>query len=86
MIPTLAFAILLAVIRLWIGLNIPPESFQWVEAYKDVAHLFMGGLGVAWWMHLESEEAEFEPALNWQFWLFVALCIIEVAVAIFSRL
>jgi len=73
---TVAIGLVLAVARVWIGFNVEPESFAWSQAYKDVAHLFMGGLAVAWWI----------KRLRWQWWLFWALNIVEVGVAIASRL
>jgi len=73
---TLVFAVALAAVRIWMGFNVEPESFQWVQLYKDVAHLFMGGLFVAWWIKRQ----------RWQWQLFWALNAVEVAVAVFSRM
>jgi hypothetical protein len=73
---TIAFGLLLAVGRIWIGMNHAPESFQWLQVYKDAAHLFMGGLAVAWWFNRHP----------WQWWLFWSLNVVEVAVAILSRI
>jgi hypothetical protein len=73
---TLLFGALLALARVWIGLNVEPESFHWVQAYKDTAHLFMGGLFVAAWRDRQ----------RWQWKLFWGLCAIEVAVAVWSRI
>lgn len=72
---TIAIGMLLAAVRIWIGFNIEPESFHWVQAYKDAAHLFMGGLAVAWWHGRQ----------RWQWRLFWALNVVEVAVAVMSR-
>jgi peptidoglycan/LPS O-acetylase OafA/YrhL len=72
---TIAFGLLLVVGRVWLGMHHPPESFEWIQAYKDTAHLFMGGLAVAWWFQRK----------RWQWWLFWALNVVEVAVAILSR-
>ena len=71
----LLFGAMLAIGRVWIGVSIPPESLTFVDLYKDVAHLFMGGLAVAWWFQRE----------RWQWNLFWALNVIEVAVAVLSR-
>lgn len=71
----IAFGLLLAAIRIWIGFSVPPESFSLVQVFKDVAHLFMGGLFVAWYIQRQS----------WQFWLFWWLNILEVVVATLSR-
>lgn len=73
---TIAFGLLLAASRIWLGMNYAPESFDWVQAYKDVAHLFMGGLAVAWWLQRHK----------WQWRLFWLLNAVEVAVAILSRI
>lgn len=72
---TLAIGVVLAATRVWIGFNIEPEPFHWVQAYKDTAHLFMGGLAVAWWI----------KRLRWQWYLFWGLSIVEVIVAVASR-
>ena len=66
----------LAAVRIWMGLNIEPEVFEWLQAYKDVAHVFIGGLAVAWWFQRS----------DWQWWLFWALNAVEVSVAILSRI
>lgn len=73
---TLAIAALLAAARIWLGFNVEPEAFQWVQVYKDSAHLFMGGLAVAWWYGRH----------DWQWLLFCAMCVLEVTVAILSRI
>lgn len=72
---TLAIGIGLAIARIWIGFHVAPESFSWFQAYKDSAHLFMGGLAVAWWFQ----------RTRWQWWLFWSLNVIEVTVAVLSR-
>jgi hypothetical protein len=73
---TIAFALFLAAVRIWMGFNVPPDTFAWSQAYKDVAHLFMGGLFVAWRY----------ARRGWQIRLFVAMCVLEVAVAVLSRM
>ena len=73
---TLAIGIVLAASRIWLGFTVEPEAFSWFQAYKDAAHLFMGGLAVAWWV----------KRLAWQWWLFWILNGIEVAVAVISRM
>lgn len=72
---TIAFGLLLAASRVWLGATVEPEEFQWVQVYKDIAHLYMGGLAVAWWY----------KRYKWQWWLFWSLNAVEVAVAIWSR-
>jgi hypothetical protein len=44
----IGFAFILALIRIWMGFNVPPDTFSWAAAYKDTAHIFIGGLLVAW--------------------------------------
>jgi hypothetical protein len=41
---TVAFGVVLALSRVWLGFNVEPDPFTWPQAYKDAAHLFMGGL------------------------------------------
>lgn len=101
---TLAIGLALAVIRIWIGFNIHPESFHWIQAYKDSAHLFMGGLAVSWWVNRVKyrdvcimlkncvdvnlyETCTFWVSVQpWQWWLFWALNVVEVSVAVLSRM
>lgn len=69
-------ALALAIVRVYLGMYVEPESFTWVNAYKDMAHVFIGGLLVAAWLKK-----------NRTLWfLFWALNIVEVTVAIWSRL
>ena len=72
---TITFGLLLAAIRVFIGCTVDPDPFAWVQAYKDAAHLFMGGLAVSWWVN----------RLRWKWWLFWGLGVLEVAVATLSR-
>lgn len=72
---TIAFAIVLAALRIYIGFACVPEHFTWVSAFKDVAHLFMGGLLVALWMQRK----------RWQHITFWSMNALEVAVAVLSR-
>lgn len=73
---TITIGVVLAILRIWIGSISEPEAFHWVQAYKDAAHLFIGGLAVAWWIQRQK----------WQWRLFWILNIIEVTVAILSRI
>ena len=73
---TILFGMLLIVIRIWIGCTVEPEQFNWVAAFKDTAHLFMGGLAVAWWIQKHP----------WQWKLFWVLNLVEIAVAVLSRI
>ena len=99
---TILIGVLLAAVRIWLGFNIEPESFRWDQVFKDAAHLFMGGLAVAWWFNryeltdedwddTEDNSALFEALTwcllqPWQWWLFWSLNAIEVAVAVLSRI
>jgi len=76
MIYTILLGVLLALSRIYLGFNVEPEEFHWISVYKDTAHLFMGGLFVAWYI----------KRYKWQWYLFWALNIVEVAVAVFSRM
>lgn len=73
---TIAIGFIIAVARVWMGLNFEPEPFHWLQAYKDTAHLFMGGLAVAWWNNRH----------RWQLDLFCWLCVVEVLVAAMTRI
>lgn len=75
MFGTIAFCFVLAASRIWIGYTVEPENFTWISAYKDVAHLFMGGLFVAAWI----------KGHRWQWTLFWIMNAVEVAVAVCSR-
>lgn len=66
----------LAILRTALALEHPPEPFTWFNAYKDIAHVYVGGLGVAWWIQRQQ----------WQIVLFVGLNGVEVAAAIYSRI
>lgn len=71
----ITIGVILGAMRVWMGFTFPPEDFQWLQAYKDAAHLFMGGLGVAWWIQRQT----------WQWVLFLLLSVLEVGVAVASR-
>lgn len=68
--------IALACLRISLALEHPPEPFTWFNAYKDIAHVYVGGLGVAWWIQ----------RYQWQLVLFIGINGIEVASAVFSRM
>ena len=43
-------SLILASIRIWIGLNLESHAtLDFVSIYKDIAHIFIGGLVVSWW-------------------------------------
>lgn len=71
----IAAGLVLAVLRVVIGLLVEPVSPTWVDVYKDAAHLFMGGLAVAW----------LYDGYKWQKLLFWGLVVLEVVVAIGVR-
>lgn len=73
---TIVIALILAVLRIIIGATNNPEAFAWVQVFKDIAHLFMGGLCVA--MVLQKK--------RWQTMLFWSMNALEVAVAVLSRM
>lgn len=74
----LAIAVLLAVGRIYIGFTVEPESPSLVDLYKDLAHVFIGGLGVLWWQF-----RKIDPLYGILFW---GLNAVEVTVAILSRI
>jgi hypothetical protein len=73
---TILIGILFILSRIYIGMNFEPDSFSWLAAYKDAAHIFMGSLGACWWIQRHK----------WQWNLFWLLNFVEVSVAIWSRL
>ena len=73
---TILVAVILAVLRIYIGATVEPPKMDLVDVYKDAAHLFIGGLFVAWWIRRQA----------WQMVVFVLLNVVEVAVAIWSRI
>ena len=73
----LTISVILGLLRLYIGSEIEPESPTWLDVYKDMAHVFIGGLGVLWWLFRKDD-----PMYAVLFWW---LCFLEVAVAILSR-
>lgn len=72
---TLIVGIVIGILRIVIGMNFPPQTPDLVSVYKDIAHLFMGGLAVA--LYRDRKE--------WQSNLFWGLCFLEVLAAILSR-
>lgn len=66
---------LLITLRICFGIN-PPESVLIINLFKDTAHIFMGVLGTIWWYKRKQ----------WQWYLFWVLNIVEISVAILSRL
>lgn len=86
----IVFAAILAALRVWIGFTVEPEHFSWVSLYKDVAHLFMGGLAV-YAHNLQPFQARFLLPQNWgrmiRMWrLFWLMNLLEIAVATLSRI
>ena len=73
---TLLIGIILIIGRIILGVTVQPESATFSDFYKDAAHLFVGGLAVAAWIQKHK----------WQWVLFWLLIIVEVAVAVLSRL
>lgn len=67
---------LLCILRVIIGCTIQPESFALVQVFKDMAHLFMGGLCVALWIDQQK----------WKHILFWGMCVLEITVAVMSRM
>jgi hypothetical protein len=66
---------ILAVLRVYIGATTEPESLSWVDVYKDVAHVYVGFLLALAWGRQDRK-------LWLLFWM---MCVLEVMVAILSR-
>jgi hypothetical protein len=62
-------------LRVYIGATTEPESLSWVDVYKDVAHVYIGFLLALAWDRQDRE-------LWLLFWM---MCVLEVMVAILSR-
>ncbi len=73
---TLAIAAILALTRVWVGLTVLPETPTATDVFKDVAHLFMGGLFMGWYLQRQ----------HWQWRIFWAMNVLEGAVAVLSRI
>ena len=72
----IVIAVVLAVSRLFIGLeleNLPPLA---VNVYKDLAHVYMGVLVTVWYFQRKS----------WQIKLWWLLNFVEIVVAVSSHL
>lgn len=71
----IVMGLIFAIMRVSFAFVVPPDTFSWFQVYKDLAHLFMGGLSVAWWIQRNK----------WQWNLFWLMNFIEVATAILTR-
>lgn len=67
--------ILIAVLLLIARVFIHPAAPTIAEVYKDAAHLFVGGLFVAWRIQKNK----------WQKYLFIIMCAWELLIASGSR-
>lgn len=72
----ITIALVLGLLRIWIGAKFAPEPFKWLNVYKDIAHIYIGGLIVAWYYEKEL----------WQAYTAIGLTVLEVTVAIWSRM
>ena len=95
MIPAIAIAALLIVVRIWIGLTVPVGTHShFIDGYAAFAHLFIGGLIFAAWQdhrHVSLVYAMHRRLvwlwlirLNWKWRLFWLLSTVEVSVAVLS--
>jgi len=66
----------LAIVFAMLRLCVHPGKPDIVDLYKDVVHLFMGGLFVA----------AYRDCKPWQWWTFGLLSVWEIVVAIASRM
>ena len=82
------FSVLLGAIRIWMGFNVEPHSASLTGVYQSVSHLFIGGLCVSWWR--DGEDSSLKGFVSWIYgWkmkTIVALCLLEIAVAVLSRI
>ena len=84
---TIAVGVLFAAIRIWMGFTMEPTHADPVDVYKDMVHLYMGGLFVAIrYEKLHRAAYKGNSQFFWQRWLFWSLCVVEVAVAVFQRI
>lgn len=67
--------LLLIAMRIVIAVRFPPESASMVGSYQAVAHLFVGGLAVAYYFQRK----------RWQAVLFWLLIAVEISAAVLSR-
>jgi len=72
----LLVAVTLALGRIYLGYTTTPEPVTTVAVFKDFAHLFVGGLFVAWWLTKQ----------NYLWYTFLGLCIVEIVVATLQRI
>lgn len=72
----IAVGLLLAASRIALVPFVETPPFAWFNVYKDLAHLFMGGLLVA----------SLRDRLRWQWVLFWSLNAIETVCAVVGRL
>lgn len=72
---TILLSILLILSRIWVAYSFEPESASIVGSYQAFAHLFVGGLIVAWFCQRKAYQA----------WLFCILVAVEVSAAVLSR-
>lgn len=72
----IGLAVLTAVIRVYIGYTTTPGPMTWVEVYKDLAHMFIASLLTC--LYLNKSRL--------LLWVCLALIVVEVSVATFSRL
>lgn len=46
----IALGLLLGALRIMFAVQgVEPEPFNWFDFYKDMAHVFIGGLIISWW-------------------------------------
>jgi hypothetical protein len=82
-IPTLLIAAILSAIRISMVFGL--ELGRGQGSFEAVAHVFMGGLAVAWWYQPRTVYRRYR-AWNWQWWLFWLLCVVEVGSVIASKI
>lgn len=87
----LTVGLVLGLIRVWLGLTVEPINLSVSEflqqSFKDIAHIYMGVLGTLAWTSRQVQyprrERERHLILRNLFWF---LCVLEVLVAVVSRM
>lgn len=85
MILVILFALVLGVLRVYIGMTIEPETPTLVDLYKTVSHFFVAGLFVAWWYKAGCTDVTLKVRTSWILYTAVAISLLELIVAIVSR-
>ncbi len=86
---TTAIATVLALTRIYIGFN--PQSELFENLFKDTAHIFIGYIFTRWWFDriyngCSGPYIKDRKENSWLLWTGITLTVVEVLVAIGSRI